>query len=154
MCANDAVEAPRVELVDLNEARIWAAVYPSDALQTMPPSHALVSGRRRETERHGFQSAVIAGAVFDLLRHDAAVFATISTRQRAAQIARRDYAALDDTEAMWDGSDEYRAPSAGRTSRVPFEVEASRLPDSRAWCRRPASKRACRVREAARLPRR
>jgi hypothetical protein len=40
--AVDAVEAARTELVELNEARVWAAVYPSDTL-----SRRSAPGRRR-----------------------------------------------------------------------------------------------------------
>jgi hypothetical protein len=45
LAAVDAVEAAREELVDLNQTRIWAAVYPSDTLQTYPPDHVMVAGR-------------------------------------------------------------------------------------------------------------
>jgi len=101
-----AVEAARAELVELNEARIWAAVFPSDTLTTMPPSHALVSGRRVETERNGFQTAVLATSVFSLLRDDAGVFAQVATRDQAALMQGTTTAALTGDEAMWADSDE------------------------------------------------
>jgi hypothetical protein len=81
-------EAARADLIGLNETRVWASVFPSDTLATYAPSHNLVAGRRRETERHGFQSAVVASAVFDLLRSDAEVFRTVTTREQAAAMRR------------------------------------------------------------------
>jgi hypothetical protein len=44
--AVDAVEAARTELVELNEARVWAAVYPSDTL-----SRRSAPGRRKRRWR-------------------------------------------------------------------------------------------------------
>ena len=100
-------ERARAELIGLRETTVWAAIYPSDSLASYAPSHNLVSGRRRESERHGFGSAVVASAVFDLLRNDAEVFTTISTRDQAAAMAGTTTAALTGDEAM--------CPAATRT---------------------------------------
>ena len=107
--AVDAVVAARAELVDANQSRIWACCFPNDVLQTYPPDHVMVSGRRRESERNGFTSAVPATSIFGLLRDDAQVFTTITTRDQQAQMQGVSTAALSGDEAMWDDSDEAEA---------------------------------------------
>jgi hypothetical protein len=111
-------ERARADLIGMRETTVWAAVYPSDTLMTYAPSHALVAGRPRESRRHGFQSAVIASAAFDLLRDDAEVLTTLSTREQAAAMQGTTTAALSGEEAMWAGSDEDVARQQRERERV------------------------------------
>lgn len=100
------LERARAELIGLRETTVWASLYPSDTLQSHPPTHALAGGGRRASERRGFQSAVPAPAVFDLLRDDADHLATVATAEQAAAIHGVSRAALSGDQAMWAGSDE------------------------------------------------
>jgi hypothetical protein len=52
---------------------------------------------------------VPATSIFGLLRDDATIFASISTRPQAAVMAGVSEAALSDTSAMWAESDEAEA---------------------------------------------
>ena len=97
-------ERARDDLIGLRETTIWAALFSSDTLASMAPTHVLVAGRRRETERHGFGSAQPAQPIFDLLRSDSDVYLSVSTREHAAAMQGTSTAALSDNEAMWQGS--------------------------------------------------
>ena len=51
---------------------------------------------------------MVASEVFDLLRSDATVFTTISTREQKAEMEGVSEAMLVGDQAMWAGSDEDR----------------------------------------------
>ena len=123
-------ERARADLIGLNETRVWASLYPSDLLVTMVPTQALAAGRRRESQAHGFTAAVPAAQVFDLLRDDANVFTTISTRDQAAAMQGTTTAALTGDEAMWAGSDEDREFQRRERERQIADYE-------RQWGRKP-----------------
>jgi hypothetical protein len=97
----------REELVGLRETTVWAALYPSETLTTMAPSHALVGGRRRELEQHlpGVQGELPAHAVLAALRADAEYLAAVSTVEQAAAMQGITTAELTTRKAMWAGSD-------------------------------------------------
>lgn len=103
----DAVEQTREDLVGLRATSVWAAIFPHESLVSTPPSHALVGGRRRETEHHlpGLKAELPAHSVLGLLRADARYFATVSTLEQAAALKGVSTAELKGGEAMWAGSD-------------------------------------------------
>jgi hypothetical protein len=103
----DGLAQARADLVGLRETTVWAALYPSETLMTMAPSHALVGGRLRELEQHlpGGRGALPAHAVLALLRADAEYFTTVSTVEQAAAMQSVTTAELTTREAMWAGSD-------------------------------------------------
>jgi hypothetical protein len=104
--AIDELALAREELVGLRETTVWAALYPSDTLTTFAPSHALVGGRRRETEQQlPGVGQLPAHSVLALLRTDADYCASVSTVEQAAEIQGVTTAELTTREAMWAGSD-------------------------------------------------
>lgn len=124
------VERVRAELIGLRETTVWASLYPSDTLRSFAPSHALAGGGRRASERRGFQTAVPAPAVFDLLRDDAEHLTTVATAEQAAAIDGVSRAALMGDEAMWAGSDEDRERQKREKQRLIEMYE-------RTWGRKP-----------------
>jgi hypothetical protein len=104
--AVDELEQVREQLVGLRETTVWASLFPSETLATMAPSHALVGGRRRESEQHlPGTGQVPAHAVLALLRADAEYCASVSTVEQAAAMQRVSTAELTTREAMWADSD-------------------------------------------------
>jgi hypothetical protein len=110
----------REDLVGLRETTVWASLYPSEMLASMAPSHALVGGRRRESEQHlpGVQGQLPAHAVLALLRADAEYCATVSTIEQAAGMRGVSTAELTTREAMWAGSDADRARQKREKERL------------------------------------
>jgi chromosome segregation protein len=105
--AVDMLAQAREDLIGLRETAVWASLYPSETLASMAPSHALVGGRRRESEQHlpGVKGELPAHAVLALLRSDAEYLATVSTVEQAAGMRGVTTAELTTREAMWAGSD-------------------------------------------------
>jgi tetratricopeptide (TPR) repeat protein len=104
--AIDELAQAREDLIGLRETVVWASLYPSETLQTMAPSHALVGGRRRETEQQlpGVGQLPVH-SVLALLRADVVYCATVSTVEQAAGMRGVTTAELTTREAMWAGSE-------------------------------------------------
>ena len=126
----EELERERVALYEARATALWAALYPSELMNTLPPT-AIAGGLRKPVqEALGITTQLAPDMVWKLLRADAAALAEGATHEQRAALEGRD-PRQDANAAVWSETEE------GRQAALEEKKEALRR-YRQLWGRDPA----------------
>ena len=101
----EELERARDDLYEARASAVWAAMFPSELLNTLPPA-AIAGGLRKPVEETlGITTQLAPGSIWKLLRLDAAALAEGATHEQRAALEGRD-PRRDADAAVWSQTPE------------------------------------------------